>query len=131
MMTDPIADMLTRIRNGQMSRAVYVPVPYSKFKEAVLKVLIDEGFLEKIETQDIKEGIKNINIYLKYFDGEGVIKEIEKVSKPGCRVYSKAEDIPKFRNGLGINLMSTPKGVISDYEARKQNVGGEVICRVY
>lgn len=130
-MSDPLGDMLTRIRNGQVARKAAVPVPSSKLRARVLDVLQREGYIRGYSESEIKKGISELNVELKYFDGEPVIKEISRVSKPGRRVYSGIKDLGRVYNGLGISILSTPKGVMSDAEARENNVGGEVLCRVY
>lgn len=130
-MSDPLGDMLTRIRNGQVARKAAVPVPASKLRARVLDVLQREGYIRGYSESEIKKGISELNVELKYFDGEPVIKEISRVSKPGRRVYSGIKDLGRVYNGLGISILSTPKGVMSDAEARENNVGGEVLCRVY
>ena len=130
-MSDPLGDMLSRIRNGQVARKAAVPVPSSKLRARVLDVLQREGYIRGYSEFEIKKGISELNVELKYFDGEPVIKEISRVSKPGRRVYSGIKDLGRVYNGLGISILSTPKGVMSDAEARENNVGGEVLCRVY
>ena len=130
-MSDPLGDMLTRIRNGQMALKAAVPVPSSKLRARVLDVLQREGYIRGYSESELKKGISELNVELKYFDGEPVIKEIARVSKPGRRVYSGIKDLGRVYNGLGISILSTPKGVMSDAEARENNVGGEVLCRVY
>jgi small subunit ribosomal protein S8 len=130
-MSDPLGDMLTRIRNAQRARSSSVVSPASKVRASVLDVLQREGYIRGFSKQDIRPGIAEFNIELKYLDGEPVIKEISRVSKPGRRVYSKIADLPKVYNGLGIAILSTPRGVMSDGEARAANVGGEVLCRVF
>lgn len=128
-MTDPVADMLTRIRNGQMADKVEVSMPASKLKEAIAKVLKDEGYIENYVVR--KEGAKaELDIELKYYAGRPVIERIERVSRPGLRVYRGKQDLPKVMNGLGIAIVSTPKGVMTDRKARSVNVGGEVLCIV-
>ncbi len=128
-MTDPVADMLTRIRNGQMADKVEVSMPASKLKEAIAKVLKDEGYIENYVVR--KEGTKaELDIELKYYAGRPVIERIERVSRPGLRVYRGKQDLPKVMNGLGIAIVSTPKGVMTDRKARSVNVGGEVLCIV-
>jgi small subunit ribosomal protein S8 len=131
-LSDPIGDMLTRIRNGQQARKAVVESPASKMRINVLNVLKDEGYIRgyTVEKQTEGGGEKCL-IELKYHEGERVIKEIARVSKPGRRVYSKAANLPKVYNGLGILILSTPKGIMSDNQARDENVGGEVICRVF
>ena len=130
-MTDPIADMLTRIRNANQNRAKTVSMPSSKMKEEIAKILKDEGFVEEfsIEENDVQN---TLTLTLKYGQKtERVITGLKRVSKPGLRVYSKAEDLPKVLNGLGIAIISTPKGIMTDKKARKENVGGEVIAYVW
>ena len=128
--SDPLGDMLTRIRNAQMRGMSKVVTPSSKLRIRVLEVLINEGFIRGY-TEVEKDGHKNIDIELKYYEGQPVISEIKRVSKPGRRVYSSVSDIPLARNGLGISILSTSKGVMSDNSARSENVGGEVLCRVF
>ncbi len=130
-MTDPIADMLTRIRNGQRRGLFTISSPYSKFRAAVLEVLKKEGYIREYSKVENKDGKPELIIELKYMDGEPVIKEIKKESTPGCRNYSKISDLPKIYNGLGIAIISTSRGVLSDFDARRLNVGGEVICIVF
>ncbi len=129
-MSDPLADMLTRIRNGQRVNKETVSSPASNMRQRVLDVLEREGFIRGYN-RDENSGKPQINIELKYHDGSPVIREIKRVSKPGLRVYSSVADLPRIRNGLGISIVSTPKGVLSDSEARAQNVGGEIICTVF
>ena len=129
--TDPIGDMFSRIRNGQMRSLNSIDIPSSNFRQNILKILKDEGYIndyyiEKAENNKIK-----LKINLKYFEGDPVIKEIKRISKPGRRVYSRANSIPRVMNGLGLAILSTPKGVMSDTDARKNNLGGEIICRVF
>ena len=130
-MTDPIADLLTRIRNGQDSGKTSVSAPASAFREAVLGVLKREGYIRDFSRQNVREGVDELKIELKYYDGAPVIKEINRVSRPGRRVYSKIKELPRVYNGLGIAILSTPRGVMSDTEAREANVGGEVLCHVF
>lgn len=130
-MTDPLGDMLTRIRNGQRARKSSIHSPVSKLRVNVLDVLQREGYIRGYEVSDVREGIKEVNVELKYFEGDPVIREIQRVSTPGRRVYSKIKDLASFYNGLGIAILSTPRGVMSDTEAREQNVGGEVLCQVF
>lgn len=127
--SDPLGDMLTRIRNAQMRGKSVVSTPASKLRLHVLEVLQSEGYIRGF-TEVEKDGKKNIDIELKYYDGAPVIAEIRRVSKPGRRVYSSIKDLPLVQNGLGISILSTPKGVMSDNAARTENVGGEVLCRV-
>ena len=129
-MSDPVADLLTRIRNGQQAKKV-VTAPASNIRENVLGVLEREGYIRGFERYNVRTGIDEIKIELKYYDGEPVIREINRVSRPGCRVYSKIKDLPKVYNGLGIAILSTPRGVMSDAEAREANVGGEILCQVF
>jgi small subunit ribosomal protein S8 len=130
-MSDPLGDMLTRIRNGQRARSSTVVSPASKVRASVLDVLQREGYIRGFSKVDVRPGVAEFSIELKYLDGEPVIKEINRVSKPGRRIYSKISDLPKVYNGLGIAILSTPRGVMSDGEARAANVGGEVLCRVF
>ena len=130
-MSDPVADLLTRIRNGQRAKKSSVNTPSSKLRANVLDVLKREGYIRDYSNDNIRKGIDEIIIELKYYDGEPVIKEISRVSSPGCRVYSKIKDLPRIYNGLGIAILSTPQGVMSDAEARAANVGGEVLCHVF
>jgi len=130
-MTDPLGDMLTRIRNGQRSRKSAVTAPASRFRSNVLAVLEREGYIRGFELYEVRPGINEIRIELKYHEGLPVIREIRRVSKPGRRVYSKIDDLPKVYNGLGISILSTPRGVLSDAEAREAKVGGEVLCQVF
>ncbi len=129
--TDPIGDMLTRIRNAQERGKPKVATPASRLRERVLDVLQQEGFIRGFATVQHGGGKAEIEIELKYFDGEPVIHEIHRVSKPGRRVYASVDTLPTVYNGLGISILSTPKGVMSDAEARAQNVGGEVLCTVF
>ena len=130
-MSDPLADMLTRIRNGQRARQAVVAAPASNFRANVLDVLKREGYIRGFTQEQVRPGIAQLRIELKYVDGEPVIREISRVSKPGRRVYLKIGDLPRVYNGLGISILSTPRGVLSDNEARAQKVGGEVLCRVF
>lgn len=129
-LTDPLGDMLTRIRNAQLRGRSAVSSPSSKLRENVLNVLEREGYIRGFAEIE-KDGRRELEIQLKYFDGAPVISEIKRVSKPGRRVYSAVKDLPLVRNGLGISVLSTPKGVMSDADARAQNVGGEILFRVY
>jgi small subunit ribosomal protein S8 len=130
-MTDPVGDMLTRIRNGQRVGKSTVVSPASKLRTGVLDVLQREGYIRGYNVNEIRKGVSEITIELKYFEGDAVIKQIDRVSTPGRRVYSKIKDLPKVYNGLGIAVLSTPRGVLSDQEAREQNVGGEILCKVF
>ncbi|MEM7503857.1 MAG: 30S ribosomal protein S8 [Pseudomonadota bacterium] len=128
-MTDPIADMLTRIRNGQGAKKVSVTMPSSQARVAVAKVLADEGYITSYSTEE--DGAKTeLTVELKYFEGAPVIEKIQRVSKPGLRVYRGKEDLPKVLGGLGVAIVSTSAGVMSDREARQKGIGGEVICVV-
>ena len=130
-MNDPIADMLTRIRNSQMRGKSTVMTPASKLRERVLEVMADEGYIRGFEKKTGADGHPAIEISLKYYEGEPVIRELKRVSKPGRRVYMGVSDIPQVRQGLGLSIVSTPKGVMSDANARAANVGGEVLCTVF
>ena len=130
-MTDPLGDMLTRIRNGQRAHKDQVSSPASKLRSNVLDVLKREGYIRDYSQRELRPGISEINIQLKYYEGEPVIREISRVSKPGRRIYSKITDLQRVYNGLGIAILSTPRGVLSDNEARDQNVGGEILCQVF
>lgn len=130
-MNDPIGDMLTRIRNAQMRGKSTVITPASKLRAWVLDVLADEGYIRGYSETTTRDGHPALEISLKYYEGAPVIRELSRVSKPGRRVYMGAHDIPQVRQGLGVSIVSTPKGVMSDANARSQNVGGEVICTVF
>jgi small subunit ribosomal protein S8 len=129
--TDPLGDMLTRIRNGQQARKQSITTPASKLRESVLEVLQREGYIRGFSRTPIRPGLEEIVIELKYQEGTPVIRDISRISKPGRRVYSKIKELPKVANGLGISILSTPRGVMSDSEARAANVGGEVLCKVF
>jgi len=128
-MTDPIADMLTRIRNAQMADKAAVTMPSSKVKVSIAQVLKDEGYIDDFAVR-ANDGLPQLDIALKYYAGRPVIERIERISKPGLRVYKGANDLPRVMNGLGIAIVSTPKGVMTDRKARTDNVGGEVLCVV-
>ncbi len=130
-MNDPLGDMLTRIRNGQMAGKSEIEVLYSKLHIRVLDVLQDEGFVRGYREEDKGNNKKALIIELKYAEGTGVIREIARVSKPGRRVYKKTGDMPLFYNGLGVLVVSTPQGVMTDHKARKAKIGGEVLCQVF
>ncbi|MFC7049927.1 30S ribosomal protein S8 [Emcibacter nanhaiensis] len=130
-MSDPLADMLTRIRNGQRANKKVISSPASKMRQRILDVLEREGYIRGYSRNDGENGKAEISIELKYHEGLPVIQEIKRISKPGRRVYSSVNDLPRVRNGLGISIVSTPKGVLSDAEARAENVGGEIICTVF
>lgn len=128
---DPLGDLLTRIRNAQMRRKAKVSSPSSKLRLNVLRVLEDEGYIRGFTVVEEEGKQPVVEVELKYFDGQPVIQSVSRVSKPGRRVYSGVKDIPLVQNGLGISIVSTPKGVMSDERARTENVGGEILCRVY
>ena len=128
---DPIGDMLTRIRNAQMRSLSSVKIPASKVRAKILEVLKKEGYISDYKLSNDKKEKNSLNVDLKYDNGNPVIKEIKRVSKPGRRIYAKADSIPTIQNGLGVAIVSTSKGIMSDNEARNQNIGGEIICRVF
>ena len=130
-MSDPLGDLLTRIRNAQSSRHSSCVSPASKLRANVLEVLKREGYIRGYSAEELRPGVAQLRIELKYTEGEPVIKEIHRVSKPGRRVYSKIQALPRVYAGLGLSILSTPRGVLSDAEARAANVGGEVLCRVF
>ena len=130
-MNDPIGDMLTRIRNSQLRGKSTVSTPASKLRAWVLDVLADEGYIRGYETSSDRNGHPTLEISLKYYDGTPVIRELKRVSTPGRRVYMSVKDIPSVRQGLGVSIVSTSKGVMSDAAARSANVGGEVLCTVF
>lgn len=130
-LSDPLGDMLTRIRNGQRAGHSTVSSPASKLRANVLEVLKREGYIRGFQQTEQGGGKSELAIELKYYEGEGVIRTIQRVSKPGRRVYSKIDDLKPVRNGLGIAILSTPSGVLSDHEARQRNVGGEVLCQIF
>lgn len=128
---DPLGDLLTRIRNGQAARLAEIRSPASKLRANVLEVLKREGYIRDYNVAKKDNGAADLTVELKYSEGQPVIREITRVSKPGRRVYSQVKDVPRVYNGLGISILSTPRGVLSDKEARTANVGGEVLCRVF
>ncbi len=130
-MSDPLSDLLTRIRNGQRAKKPSVTSPASRLRANVLEVLKREGFIRGFSERQVRPGVSEIEIELKYHEGQPVIREINRVSTPGRRVYSAVKDLPRVYNGLGISILSTPRGVLSDSEARDQNVGGEILCQVF
>jgi len=130
-LTDPIGDMFSRIRNGQMRSLNTINIPSSNFRRNILEVLKNEGYIKDYFIEKSENNKISLKINLKYYEGDPVIKEIKRISKPGRRVYSRANSIPKVMNGLGVAIISTPKGVMSDTEARKNNIGGEIICRIF
>ncbi|HEX3936501.1 MAG TPA: 30S ribosomal protein S8 [Xanthobacteraceae bacterium] len=129
-MNDPLGDLLSRIRNAQMRNKSKVSSPNSRLRENVLEVLKTEGYIRGFAVVE-KDGRSEIEIELKYFDGAPVIREIERVSKPGRRVYTSVKNMPRINNGLGVTIVSTPKGVMADHDARDANVGGEILCKVF
>ena len=129
-MSDPIADMLTRIRNAQLVGKTTVAMPGSKLKAAIAKVLKDEGYIDNFEVQNIENNKKSLVLTLKYYAGSPVIEKIERVSRPGLRIYKSCDESPRVMNGLGVAIISTPKGVMTDRKAREGKVGGEVLCYV-
>lgn len=131
-MSDLIADMLTRIRNGQSRKLMSISMPHSKFKEQVLRVMHSEGYIESYEKQSVAQGINSLVVNLKYLrDGTPVIQEMKKISKPGKRIYTAISDLKGHYNNLGVVILSTSKGVMSDAEAKQQRVGGEIICQIF
>ena len=128
---DPIGDMLTRIRNGQMRSLNKISIPFSVFRSEILEVLKKEGYIINFSIDKGENNKKLLLVDLKYYEGQPVIREIKRISKPGRRVYSRATSIPRVHNGLGVAILSTSKGVMSDSEAIKNNLGGEIICRVF
>jgi small subunit ribosomal protein S8 len=130
-MNDPLGDMISRIKNAQMRNKPKVSSPGSRLRVSVLDVLKSEGYIRGYSTVEHKDGRSEVEIELKYFDGEPVIREISRVSKPGRRVYASVKALPRIHNGLGVAIVSTPKGVMADHSARDANVGGEVLCTVF
>jgi small subunit ribosomal protein S8 len=130
-MTDPLGDLLTRIRNAQMRKKSKVSTPTSRLRAGVLDVLKTEGYIRGYTSVEHSDGRSEFEIELKYFDGAPVIREIERISKPGRRVYVSVKALPRVNNGLGVAILSTPKGVMADHDARDQNVGGEILCTVF
>lgn len=128
---DPIGDMLARIKNGYLARKNVVEVPYSKMKEEIAKILVKEGYLERLKSKIQNSKFKVLELKLKYEGKRPAIEEVKRVSKPGVRIYAKAGEIPRVKYGLGITIVSTSKGIMTDKEAKKKNLGGEVICQVW
>ena len=128
---DSIADMLAAIRNGQSARLAYVQIPASRLRRSVLDVLVEEGYLRGYADEQTERGLPQLKVELKYHEGLPVIQKVEKVSTPGRRVYTSSGELKQFFNGLGITILSTSKGVMADYKARQQSVGGEILCRVF
>jgi small subunit ribosomal protein S8 len=131
LMNDPIGDLIARINNAQMRKKPKVSTPGSRLRVSVLDVLKNEGFIRGYAAVDHSDGRSELEIELKYFDGEPVIREMSRVSKPGRRVYVAVRNLPRINNGLGVAILSTPKGVMADHDAREANVGGEVLCTVF
>jgi small subunit ribosomal protein S8 len=130
-LNDPLGDMLARIRNAQMRNKSKVSIPGSRLRERVLEVLKSEGYIRGYATVDHGNGRSELEVELKYFDGDPVIRELARVSKPGRRVYVSVKNLPRINNGLGVAILSTPKGVMADHDARDANVGGEILCTVF
>ncbi len=130
-MSDPVGDMLTRIRNGLHANKVIVECPHSNLRASICNVLESEGYIRGHKTEDGENNKKTLSIELKYDEGQPAIRELKRISKPGRRIYSKIADLQPFYNGLGVSIISTPRGVMADHGARTENVGGEVICQVY
>ncbi len=130
-LSDPIGDLLARIRNGQMARHGAVRSPNSKKRRAVLDVLKKEGFIRGYSENELRKGVSELRVELKYYDGEPVIRELRRVSRPGLRNYSSVRDMPRVRNGLGVLIVSTSQGLMSDADARERNIGGEVVAQVF
>lgn len=128
---DSVSDLITTIRNGQGARMAYVQVPASNLRKGVLAVLTEEGYIRGYTDEKSARGLPEFKVELKYYEGQPVIQKIEKISKPGRRVYSQVGKLPRYYNGLGITILSTSKGVLSDTQARQQQVGGEILCRVF
>lgn len=130
-MTDPLGDMLTRIRNGQQAKKKTVSVLPGKLHESVLEILKQEGYIRGYVCEEVRAGVQALAVDLKYHNNEPAIKKVQRVSTPGRRIYSGIKSLGPYYNGLGISILSTPRGVLSDHEARHRNVGGEVLCRVF
>lgn len=130
-MNDPLSDMITRIRNGQNAAKETIEVPFSKLHQNVLTVLKDEGYIRGFKAEERENNKKILVVELKYAEGRGVIRQIDRISKPGRRVYTNVKTMPRFFNGLGILIVSTPGGVMADHKARAANVGGEILCQVF
>jgi small subunit ribosomal protein S8 len=130
MMTDPVADMLTRIRNAQQAQKRSVSIPYSRQKEALLRVLVEEGYVADCTVQG-EAAAKSLQVTLKYYQGRSVIERVERVSRPGLRIYRRKTELPRVNSGLGVSIISTSKGIMTDRAARALGQGGEVLCTVY
>ena len=129
--TDPIGDMFSRIRNGQMRSLNSVIIPSSNYRKNILEILKNEGYIKDFFIEKSENNKTSLKVTLKYYEGDPVIKEIKRISKPGRRIYAKATSIPRIQNGLGLAIVSTSKGIMTDNDARTKNIGGEVICRVF
>lgn len=130
-MNDPLGDMLTRIRNGAQARKAHIACPWSKLHESVCKVLADEGYIRGYKVIDLGSNKKDMQIELKYDAGQSAIRELKRISTPGRRVYTQIKGLQQFYNGLGVKILSTPQGVMTDHKARVANVGGEILCQVF
>lgn len=130
-MSDPLGDMLARIKNGQQARKAKITSPHSKLRANVCEALKREGFIREYAVEELEGNKKQLTIELKYEEGRGAIREMSRISTPGRRVYKKVGDMPRVYNGLGVLIVSTPHGVLADHEARRENVGGEVLCKVF
>lgn len=130
-MSDPLGDMITRLRNGQHARLKRVSCPFSKLRQHVLEVLRQEGYIRDFKSVEMRKGIAKLDVELKYHNGQPVIQDLKRISKPGRRVYNKAGEIKRVYNGLGISILTTPQGVMSDVQARTRNLGGEILCNVF
>lgn len=130
-LSDPIGDLLTRIRNGQMARHSAVTSPNSKKRRAVLDVLQKEGFIRGYSEEEVRKGVSELRVELKYFDGQPVIRELKRISRPGLRNYTSVKTMPRVHNGLGVSIVSTSQGVMTDADARERNIGGEVMAQVF
>lgn len=130
-MTDPVADFLTRIRNGQQAKLKVITSPFSNMRKNIADVLLSEGYIRNVDVKVDDRGFKQLHVELKYVDGRPVISMIKRISTPGRRVYSNLSNMPRVFNGLGVSILSTNKGVMTDVDARKQSVGGEVLCQVF
>ena len=130
-MTDPIANMIAAVKNGQLAEKSSVNIPASKLKKSILKVLADEGYVAGFEDTKDENGHPSLKVFLKYHEGQPVIRQIQRISRPGRRVYAQIGKMPKVHNGLGIIIVSTSKGVMSDFDARQASIGGELLCSVF
>ncbi len=130
-LSDPLGDMITRIRNGLQAGNSIVEVPASRLRKSIVDLLIKEGYLNGVAEKEVRKGVKMLEINLKYFEGQPGIKEIKRVSKPGRRIYSSKDEMPRVYNGLGVAVLSTSKGLMTDHQARSENIGGEVLFTVF